>query len=282
MNWTQLYFPGRIVFSCAPWWSHPDADISAEHPQDSIPWRDHWMQAVYYFPQEVTVSKDKEVTLISCQDEYSLWFYLEDDQLKYNKYKRPICECGVHMVYSRTHVSYLNDGRRTKRFLAEMRESLDQNSIVLDLNGSSFQGLAAAKMGAKKVYIIESMNLNLSILRDFANENSIENVEYISEPSTEVLKEVTHVICDPSFSNAILPWENLKMAYLLHKFKENLSDTIKIIPESCTFWAMPVQFLDLYKIRVPLGNCEGIDMSIFDNLVEVSCFKIINYIFIHR
>ncbi|MCP6117004.1 hypothetical protein NL387_27330, partial [Klebsiella pneumoniae] len=41
---------GKISLSCAPWWSHPDADISSQTPQDTIPWRDHWMQAVYYLP----------------------------------------------------------------------------------------------------------------------------------------------------------------------------------------------------------------------------------------
>ncbi|CAG4946707.1 unnamed protein product [Parnassius apollo] len=261
---------GKIVLSCAPWWSHPDADLSSERPQDSIPWRDHWMQAVYYLPQEISVVNDTEVTLISCQDDYSLWFYLEDGKTKYKNYKRPVCECGVHMILSRTHVSYLNDGTRSKKFLSQLKEELVKDAIVLDLNGSSFMGLASAKLGAKHVYIVENMNLNIGILNDYIKENNLDNVTIVSDLSDEILKEVTNITCDPNFSTAVLPWENLKVAYLLYKYKSKLQETVSIIPEGCEFWAMPVEFQDLHKIRIPLDVCEGIDMTVFDSLVESS------------
>ncbi|XP_073946868.1 protein arginine N-methyltransferase 7-like isoform X2 [Choristoneura fumiferana] len=261
---------GKICLSCAPWWAHPDADLASERPQDTIPWRDHWMQAVYYLPQELPVKKSSEVTLVSCQDEYSLWFYLEDKDTKHKHYKRPVCECGVHMVMSRTQVSYLNDGKRSKKLLAQIREELTNNSVILDLNGSSFLGLAAAKMGAKTVYILETMNINLNILSDYATENGITNVKFISEVNEDVLKEVTNVVCDPSFSSAILPWENLKSAFFLYKYRDNIREYVTIVPEECEIWAMPVEFQDLQKIRIPLGKCEGIEMGIFDELVETS------------
>ncbi|KPJ08008.1 Protein arginine N-methyltransferase 7 [Papilio machaon] len=261
---------GKIVLSCAPWWCHPDADLSSERPQDTIPWRDHWMQAVYYLPQELTVHKDTEVTLISCQDEYSLWFYLEDEKTKHKHYKRPVCECGVHMTFSRTHVSYLNDGKRSKKLLARLKEELVKDSVVLDLNGSTLLGLAAAKLGAKHVFILEDKKFNIGILHDYMKENFLENVTIVADVGDDILKDVTNVICDPNFSDAILPWENLKVAYLLHKYRSKLRDTVSIIPEACEFWAMPVEFLDLHKIRVPLKVCEGIDMTIFDQLVESS------------
>ena len=35
--------------------------------------------------------------------------------------------------------------------------------------------------------------------------------------------------------------------------------------------AVSVQFDDLHKIRSPLGNVEGLDLSIYDNMIEVSC-----------
>ncbi|XP_047516554.1 protein arginine N-methyltransferase 7 isoform X1 [Pieris napi] len=256
---------GKIVISCAPWWGHPDADLSSERPQDSIPWRDHWMQAVYYLPQTMAVTKDQEVTLVSCQDEYSLWFYLQNNQTQPKNYKRPICECGVHMALSRTHVSYLNDGRRSKKLLGQIKKELSKDSIVLDLNGSSLLGVAAAKI-SKFVYILEPMQLHIGILNDYIQENAIDNVRIIPEITKDVLSEVTNVICDPNFSSAILPWENLKVAYLLHKYKlESVC-----LPDGCEFWAMPVEFNDLHKIRVPLNVCEGIDMTIFDGLVENS------------
>ncbi|KAL4702422.1 hypothetical protein ACJJTC_003047 [Scirpophaga incertulas] len=261
---------GRIVLSCAPWWSHPDTDLSSERPQDTIPWRDHWMQAVYYLPEEVTVNKDSEATLISCQDDYSLWFYLEDEHRKQKHYKRPVCECGVHMAFSRTHVSYLNDGRQSKKLINQVDEQVKKGGVVLDLNGSSFIGLAASKRGAETVYILEKMNMTRRILEDYIQENKIRNVKIISEVDDSILDKVTNVICDPNFSSAILPWENLKLAYLLYSFRNKLRDGVTVTPEGCELWAMPVEFQDLHKIRIPLGTCEGIDMSKFDDLVESS------------
>ncbi|KAL0871706.1 hypothetical protein ABMA27_004219 [Loxostege sticticalis] len=261
---------GKICLSCAPWWAHPDADMCSERPQDSIPWRDHWMQAVYYLPQEITLTKDAEISLISCQDDYSLWFYLEDQNHKPSHYKRPVCECGVHMALSRTHVSYLNDGKRSKKFLNQIGEEMRKDAVFLDLNGSSVLGLAAASMGAKEVYILENTNMHVGILQDYIKENSLTNVKVIPEASDEILGAVTNVISDPNFSSAILPWENLKMAYILYKFKDKLREGVSVIPEGCEFWAMPVEFQDLHKIRIPLGTCEGIDMGVFDKLVESS------------
>lgn len=54
----QMDINGEHILSCAPYWAHPK---SKDKLTTDIPWRDHWMQAVYYFPQEVTVKKDQEV-----------------------------------------------------------------------------------------------------------------------------------------------------------------------------------------------------------------------------
>lgn len=173
------------------------------------------------------------------------------------------------MALSRTHVSYLNDGTRTKKFLAQLKEEINNDSIVLDLNGNSLMGLAASKFGAKAVYIFESSNLNIGILQEYITTNELENVHFISEVTDDIVKNVTTFIADPNFASAILPWENLKMAYVLFKHKTQLYECVSIIPECCEIWAMPVEFQDLHKIAIPLGKCEGIDMGVFDRLVEV-------------
>lgn len=225
------------------------------------------MQAVYYLPQESELSKDTEATLVSCQDEYSLWFYLDNGETKH--FRRPVCTCGLHLAFSRTHVAYLNDNNRESKFVRKLREELTDNSIVLDLNGRNLLGLLAAKM-AKTVYVIENTKSYFHIIEDYVEENCIENVIIIPEITDDVLKDVTNIICDPYFTSAIMPWENLKMAYLLDKHKGSIRDDVSMIPYGFEFWAMPVEFQDLHKIRVPLLKCEGIDMSVFDDLIEVS------------
>ena len=74
---------GDIVLSCAPVWAHPSAETGAE-----LPWRDHWMQAVYYLPQEIPVKKDEEVILWSQHDEYSFWFNIDSKNSRYYLYRQ--------------------------------------------------------------------------------------------------------------------------------------------------------------------------------------------------
>lgn len=40
-------------------------------------WRDHWMQSVYFLPEESSVAEGEELSLTVCHDDYSLWFSLE-------------------------------------------------------------------------------------------------------------------------------------------------------------------------------------------------------------
>ncbi|XP_054287792.1 protein arginine N-methyltransferase 7-like [Macrosteles quadrilineatus] len=73
MWWSLNMDPqGKVVLSCAPWWAHP----SKPSGYDAIPWRDHWMQAVYYLPSPVTVTQGQSLWLLSSRDQYSLWFNL--------------------------------------------------------------------------------------------------------------------------------------------------------------------------------------------------------------
>jgi len=69
--------------SCAPVWEHPNVpdklkkdNLCLHKMTDLIPWRDHWMQAVYYLPEEVPITYGVEINLIGYHDEYSFWFKL--------------------------------------------------------------------------------------------------------------------------------------------------------------------------------------------------------------
>lgn len=73
----------QVLLSCAPVWEHPNVPddmkkdaSSLQTMADSIPWRDHWMQAIYYLPEEVAITYGVDVNLIGYHDEYSFWFKL--------------------------------------------------------------------------------------------------------------------------------------------------------------------------------------------------------------
>lgn len=64
-------------------WEHPDVPDEMKEDNERlqemanlIPWRDHWMQAVYYLPEEVPIAHGTEVNLVGYHDEYSFWFKL--------------------------------------------------------------------------------------------------------------------------------------------------------------------------------------------------------------
>ena len=57
MWWELKMDPARkITLSCAPHWAHPKGassppnkqSVGFSHDDERVPWRDHWMQSVYY------------------------------------------------------------------------------------------------------------------------------------------------------------------------------------------------------------------------------------------
>lgn len=255
----------KITLSCAPSWAHPDANRK-------IPWRDHWMQAVYYLPKEMDVQEGQEVNLISCHDEFSLWFNLRPD-LKIRDYERPLCSCNVHVALSRTRIGQLNDGTRVKKWLAILTENVGNDSTVLVLSHSCYVALASVKLGAKKVYILENNMLLKRLLKDYVDSNGFKNVEIVDnvqEVSPEKLNEVDVVFSEPYFTTNILPWDSLLFAYLLKDVGQFLRDDVKVFPGRAVVKAVAVDFENLYKIRAALGECQGFSMKTFDDLIEVN------------
>ena len=50
-----MFVDSDIVLSCAPKWLHPEPE--------TMQWRDHWMQSVYYVPETLYVKKREEFVL---------------------------------------------------------------------------------------------------------------------------------------------------------------------------------------------------------------------------
>lgn len=269
----------QIILSCAPVWAHPNSVGGAVM---KIPWRDHWMQAIYYLPKEIDVKKGDEINLISCHDEFSLWFNLcKDLKIKNEDYLRPICECGVHVAFSRTRIGQLNDGTRNKKFVSVLEDNIKNSGVVLILSHGCYIGLVAAKLGAMKVYCLENNLLLRRILKDYVECNKLDNVKIIEnvehlDKMTE-LKEVTLVFSEPYFTSSILPWDNLLLLYLLKDMKHLLRENITVFPKRAVIKGIAMEFSDLYKIRASLGECQGLQMKYFDQLIEVNNNYACNY-----
>ncbi|XP_077567916.1 protein arginine N-methyltransferase 7-like, partial [Stigmatopora nigra] len=71
LSWWDLEMDpsGTIVCTMAPSWTYPDPTMA--------PWRDHWMQSVYFLPAQWTIDKGEDLSLTVSHDDYSLWFSLK-------------------------------------------------------------------------------------------------------------------------------------------------------------------------------------------------------------
>ncbi|XP_024947439.1 protein arginine N-methyltransferase 7 isoform X2 [Cephus cinctus] len=264
---------GQVLLSCAPVWEHPESklskNLSLDQLADRIPWRDHWMQAVYYLPVAKSVTVGDEITLVGSHDEYSLWFQLKDEtKIKEKVGERPICECCVHVAFSRTRIGQLNDEERNRKFIKAIKKMIKPNKVCVSLSDGSLIGLTAAKLGAKKVVVLEPNSLSRRTTEMFIKANNLsEKVQIIDTPEQlPSAEEVDLIVGEPYFVTSILPWYNLRFWYLASKYPSN----IPRIPTAAKILGVAVEFKDLHKIRAPLGICEGFDMSAFDKLVQDS------------
>lgn len=271
---------GDIRISCAPHWAHEDFyRLKNERPsfqpeQNIIPWRDHWMQALYYAPNPVQICVGEQLHLKCQRDEFSLWFDISrdtetDDQQSIDK--RPLCTCGFHLALSRTRIGQMNQSLRLKKFQKIFDKVLDQDSTVFFISEGSLVGLMIAALKVKHVYVLDSNNYSRRILEKYIEFNRLSNItlfKHVDETSAD-WSTVTHIIGEPSFCTSILPWDNFYFTELVSKVKGYCNDGVQVLPHSATIRAVPVEFLDLHKIFAPFDICESFDLTTFDRVIEV-------------
>lgn len=274
----------KIILSCAPYWAHPDVVNLTEQShvpmKDVIPWRDHWMQAVYFLPEEISVKKGDKITLISSHDEYSFWFNLKHNaNINNTDYLKPSCNCGIHFILSRTRIGQMNDSVRNKKFINVLKNRIKPNTVCLNLSDGSLLGVIAAKLGAKQVYNIENSCMFLSNLQQFASENGVEDRMKYFKSSSDFLKEnlldVNLVIAEPNYLYSLLPWDNFHFIYQLKNILRNkLPKNLELMPKKAVIKAMGVKFLNLHKIKASLESLEGFKMEQFDHMIKVQMIYI--------
>lgn len=276
----------EIRISCAPHWAHEDFyRLKNERPsfqpeQNIIPWRDHWMQALYYAPKPVQIGVGEQLELKCNRDEFSLWFDLnritnrdsnrmEPDQ---SIQKRPMCTCGFHLAFGRTRIGQMNHSLRLKKFQKIFDKALNQQSTVLFISEGSLLGLMIAASKVKHVYILDSNKYTRRVVQKYIDFNHLDNITLLEELNGSDIEwsTITHIVGEPTFCTTILPWDNFYFGEIVNKIKARCSESVQILPQSATIRAVPVEFLDLHKIFAPFNMCESFDLRIFDRLIEVN------------
>ncbi|KAH8402142.1 hypothetical protein KR009_010012 [Drosophila setifemur] len=284
----QLDDGGEILLSCAPYWAHPEIkELAGKKDKDLplanvVPWRDHWMQAIYYIPKPLHLLEAGKSFHLSCHhDEYSLWFDAREESPE-KSIRRHTCSCDLHMTYSRSRIGQMNQATRNKRYLRYLEESIESGkSQVLVLGNGCLLGLASSALGAASVQLHEPHRFSRRLLESIVQHNQLKNVQFVEKVDQledSLLAELTHIFAEPYFLNAILPWDNFYFGTLLGKIKDKLLEGVKISPCSAKIYALPVEFLDLHKIRAPVGSCEGFDLRLFDEMVERSAEQAVSLV----
>ncbi|XP_062594524.1 protein arginine N-methyltransferase 7-like [Saccostrea cucullata] len=259
----------KINLSCAPGWAHP-------RPEE-LQWRDHWMQAIFYPNQPLSVQKGENVKVISNHDEYSLWFNVQSKNRNSNLNMGPACTCGMHVTYSRSQIGMLNDPHRKDIYYNLLKQNVTTDSVIMTISDGSLLPLIAARLGAKKVFALETNSLTRRILQQFIKHNGLEDrVTVLSKEPEEITEEdlenckIDLVVGDPYFQSAVLPWHHVHFWYAAKQLSKFHSVKALELPRQLTIKAMAVCFQDLWKIRSPVGLCEGFNIQLFDEMVEAS------------
>ena len=256
-----------ILLSCAPAWA-------SHHPPASLPWRDHWMQAVYYPSSQTQVRQGDTVELVACHDEYSLWFDVVTTPTDLTEpVQLPSPQPGLHLAMSRTRLGQLNSESRNTKLAAVLRKLIRASrpeDTMLVLSEQSILGLLAARLGATNVvHCCE----NTRDMRDYilaaARHNNIDDRITLRDTdwlASSSLSSVTSVVAEPHFTVSALPWHNLLFWFVVSNLELPARTTIS--PCKARMFCLPVHYRDLWKIRAPLGQVEGFSMGHFDKIIE--------------
>ncbi|CAN7991097.1 unnamed protein product [Ixodes hexagonus] len=264
MWWKLDMDPGaKIELSCAPHWAHPSGKNAPEN---------HWMQGVYYPPQPVPVESGQQFQLVACRDQYSLWFSVSHGKVP-ELAESPLCNCGLHMSLSRTRIGMLNDTTRNRIYASALEKVVTQDSVCLCLGTGSLIPFMAAKLGAKKVYVIEGDTILHALVTEYAACNRLQGVRVLEKEPLHLTQDdlderANLLLSEPFFSTSLLPWHNLQFWFLRPEIEHLLAPKATTLPGTAVFYGMAVEFDHLWKIRAPVREAEGFDLSAFDELVQ--------------
>ncbi|GAA6221228.1 protein arginine N-methyltransferase 7 [Lates japonicus] len=275
LSWWDLDMDpsGSIVCTMAPGWTYPQPKTA--------PWRDHWMQSVYFLPVESRVTEGEELSLTVCHDDYSLWYSLQSHSQQDSQAKalpsRPSCTCQAHLVWTRPRFGELNDRQRSESYVSALRSVLREDSVCLGISDGSLLPVFAHMLGAKKVFGLENSRMSKQVIEQVMEANLMkEGVELLEMRPDQLTsndlggEQISVLMGEPYFSTSLLPWHSLFFWYCRTALAGLLQPSATILPCAATLHMVAVEFQDLWRIRAPCGTCEGFDVTPMDEMVQKS------------
>lgn len=265
---------GPVVLSCAPSWIHPEGKLQ--------PWRDHWLQAVYFPRNSIQCRKGECVTVQCSHDEYSFWFNTfsstSNEECRVQpKLPRPQCTCGIHSVCNNVRLGMLNDSERNRKYEIVLRKIIKSGDICLFIGETSLLPLMAIRLAASKVYVVDDSSHSAKMLRSYALKNNMEErIIPIRKRAIDISaadiddNHINLIMGEPYFTNSLLPWQNLHYWYALYSTRHLWNAETMFMPIVGELWGVAVHFKELWKIRAPLGYVEDFCLEQFDQIIQNS------------
>lgn len=263
---------GKIKCTMAPFWAQTD-------PQE-LQWRDHWMQCVYFLPQEEPIMQGSLRCLVAHHDDYCVWYSLQrtsPDENNSAYQVRPVCDCQAHLLWNRPRFGEINDQDRTDHYAQALRTMLMPGSICLCVSDGSLLSVLAHHLGAEQVFTVESSVASYRLMKRIFKVNHLEDKITVINKRPELLtsadlegKKVSLLLGEPFFTTSLLPWHNLYFWYVRTSVDQHLAPGAVVMPQAASLHAVIVEFRDLWRIRSPCGDCEGFDVHIMDDMIKHS------------
>ncbi|XP_058384080.1 protein arginine N-methyltransferase 7 isoform X5 [Diceros bicornis minor] len=267
---TELFDTELIGEGALPSYEHAHSHL--------VQWRDHWMQCVYFLPQEEPVIQGSTLCLVAHHDDYCVWYSLQRTSPEKNgsiHQGRPVCDCQAHLLWNRPRFGEINDQDRTDQYIQALRMVLKSDSVCLCVSDGSLLSMLAYHLGAEQVFTIESSAASHRLMKKIFKANHLEDKINIIEKRPELLtsadlegKKVSLLLGEPFFTTSLLPWHNLFFWYVRTAVDQHLGPGAVVLPQAASLHAVVVEFRDLWRIRSPCGDCEGFDVHIMDDMIK--------------
>ncbi|XP_071973861.1 protein arginine N-methyltransferase 7 isoform X6 [Engystomops pustulosus] len=153
LSWWDIDMDPEATINCSmkPAWLYP--------PLHPVPWRDHWMQCVYFLPEEIKVTQGEDFSLVAHQDDYCLWYNLTKPSAADSPAESPACHCGSHIIWNRPRFGELNDQNRMEKYQEALKKVLRPGSVCLCVSDGSLLPIMAHFIGASQVFTLESSSM---------------------------------------------------------------------------------------------------------------------------
>jgi protein arginine N-methyltransferase 1 len=156
----------------------------------------------------------------------------------------------------------LADAPRMRAYATALRHTVKPDSVVMDLGcGPGVFALLACKLGARRVYAVESDNV-IGLAREAAAANGFaDRIEFFEKLSTEIVlpEPATIIVSD---LRGVLPYFQQNLASIIDARKRLLARGGVLIPRRDILWAAVVEAPEHYAELInPWQNQFDLDLS---------------------